>query len=111
MATSNPIEGTVIHGTLRLEDLLPAFLNAAKVMLGEDGQLRYYRLLDRFHELDPLSRGRGRDLIAQGRLDAAEDLLDDLFDLLTELAPEGYYFGPHPGDGSDFGYWQEEDED
>ena len=35
----------------------------------------------------------------------ASFLLEMLFDVLDYYAPEGYYFGAHPGDGSDFGYW------
>ena len=33
-------------------------------------------------------------------------LLEMLFDILDYYAPEGYYFGVHAGDGSDFGYWE-----
>lgn len=33
-------------------------------------------------------------------------LLDSLFDTLDLYAPDGYYFGAHPGDGSDYGYWK-----
>lgn len=64
--------GTIISGTLKLEDLLPAFATAA----GEP--------------FDP-----------QG--DWIE--LERLVDVLNEQAPEGYYFGAHPGDGADFGFW------
>jgi hypothetical protein len=41
------------------------------------------------------------DLVTEG-----DDLLEALFDTLDEFAPSGYYFGTHPGDGSDFGFWQ-----
>lgn len=33
-------------------------------------------------------------------------LLDSLFDTLDLYAPDGYYFGAHPGDGSDYGFWK-----
>tara|TARA_R100001244_G_scaffold73905_1_gene59227 strand:- start:108 stop:434 length:327 start_codon:yes stop_codon:yes gene_type:complete len=102
--------GTIIQGTHRLEDLLPRFVNEAKYMLAEKGRDTFWEIFDRFHSLDPLSWDRGKDIIAQGKVEDAQFLLDDLFDLLNDLAPEGYYFGAHPGDGSDFGYWTLEEE-
>lgn len=43
--------------------------------------------------------------------DSSYDLNDDLFNTMNGVAPEGHYFGSHPGDGSDFGFWKDEDED
>ena len=40
----------------------------------------------------------------------AFSLMKTFFYKMDELSPEGHYFGSHPGDGSDFGYW-EVDED
>lgn len=37
------------------------------------------------------------------------ELVQDLFNELNELAPEGWFFGAHPGDGADFGWWRDGD--
>lgn len=89
-------EGTVSHGTLREEDLVPKFLD----MLGL---------------LDPSNRDeiaeRYKDVIEHlrsGMEPNADDLgflMEDLQDYLDECAPSGYRFGAHEGDGSDFGFW------
>jgi len=34
-----------------------------------------------------------------------EELLDDLFQLLDNIAPPNCYFGAHEGDGALFGFW------
>lgn len=33
------------------------------------------------------------------------DILDIMFSMLSEIAPEGCFFGAHPGDDADFGFW------
>jgi len=38
-------------------------------------------------------------------------LWETVFGLMGELAPEGYIFGAHPGDGSDFGFWEIEEKE
>lgn len=40
---------------------------------------------------------------------AVNVLNEDVNDFLNEIAPNGYYFGAHPGDGSDFGFWPVEE--
>lgn len=92
--------GTVIHGTLRTQDLLRACAN----------------------ELERLSVGGYPPIVGEARaladaldddtpLDgeeecASECLLDMMENYLSPLAPEGCYFGAHPGDASDFGFWE-----
>lgn len=36
----------------------------------------------------------------------ATEMILWLFEQLESVAPDGYFFGAHPGDGSDFGFWE-----
>ena len=74
--------GTVSHGTLRTSDLIQT-LGAVLA------------------ELDP-TRPVSALLLDE---EEQEDHLVELFDSLAELAPAGFWFGAHEGDGSDFGFW------
>lgn len=96
--------GTLIHATFRPEDLIPAFLEG---LYRIDPQAH----CDLYHKavvpmgVDPLSLKDGH---SWWNSKSAQWLLEDLFDALNAVAPEGYYFGGHPGDGSDFGFWKVE---
>jgi len=81
---------TISHGTMRPEDLIPKFLEVLE-------------------ELNPKvseSAKRWNELAIE---EAQSQFLSELFDLLDQEAPEGFYFGSHPGDGSDYGFWQMEE--
>ena len=81
---------TISHGTMRPEDLIPKFLEVLE-------------------ELNPKvseSAKRWNELAIQ---EVQSQFLSELFDLLDQEAPEGFYFGSHPGDGSDYGFWQMEE--
>lgn len=92
-----PHAGTLIHGTLRDEDLIPAFMGLLKD-LDED---RAREVAESWgYETTPADIGYA----ARGELTA------ELMDALNEVAPEGYYFGSIEGDGSDFGFWRTEED-
>ena len=81
---------TISHGTMRPEDLIPKFLEVLEELNPEISE----------------SAKRWNELAIQ---EVQSQFLSELFDLLNEEAPEGFYFGSHPGDGSDYGFWQMEE--
>ena len=88
--------GTVIHGTMLNEDLIPAFFSELE-------------------EIDPvlandLHRRFDADLSAND-VDASLECLCELMDGIQACCPTGIYFGANEGDGSDYGYWFMEPDD
>lgn len=75
--------GSVSVGTLRTEDLLPAFENIFQQLGGT-------------YEDFPV-----------GVTD--EEYVENLAQRLNDLCPPFVYFGAHPGDGADFGFWPDMD--
>ncbi len=99
--------GTVISGTLRRQDLIPAFIDE----LARVDPIAYSQLL--LAPFGPIpsyvyDEGDSSDWWAS---EDAGYLLESLFDALDESAPEDEYFGAHPGDGSDFGFWPVEEKE
>jgi hypothetical protein len=89
--------GSVSHGTMRAEDLIPAFLSEIRSIEQAAGAA----LLSQ-------TSGLAAELIEYDT-EQADEILQELADALDQAAPFGYVFGAHPGDGSDFGFWIAED--
>ena len=102
-----PLGGTLIHATMRACDLIPAFLNAirdtaeyAQIMQSINGANWNMCVITDAGASDTDERWDSEDI--------SYFLNETLWDIMNSYAPEGYYFGSHPGDGSDYGYWTEE---
>jgi hypothetical protein len=84
--------GSISTGTLRPEDLLPAFA----------------RELER-HAPDHALVTAADDILNRLPDDwdggGASELINEIQDALQEHCPPFVTFGSHPGDGADFGYW------
>ena len=101
--------GTVSHGTLRTEDLLDSF--------ARELEWQVQRNADYFQSDDAARLQRDHLLsLAWYALECEPDSEDadylvneSLPDALQEFAPTYAYFGAHPGDGSDFGFWLSDD--
>lgn len=97
---------SVSHGTMRPQDLIPSFLDALSDVWPEayEGYM-----VASFPPIPAYVQDEGDDSEWWASDDAAY-LLESLFDQLGECAPDGYYFGAHPGDGSDYGFWTIEEQ-
>jgi len=101
---------SLISGTTRLEDLVPHFL---KFLAGIKGK-----------SIPELMEEIGLSLASQAAIycwlmgvddievpddvqgEISSFLSEELFQKLSEVSPDGFYFGSHPGDGSDYGWWE-----
>ena len=84
------------HATMRPQDLIPRFLDVLREHAPEKYAPTPVIPSDEDHPW--------------WDSEDAHYLLEDLFDALQDIAPEGCYFGAHPGDGSDYGFWEISDE-
>ena len=102
--TSMQVIGTISHGTLRNVDLIDAFStclyqldtgrNCSNLFAEARRATKLLQVLDR-NKQEPNARFD----------EVCHQIIEELFYRLDEYAPEGYYFGAHEGDGSDFGFW------
>ena len=101
-------EGTVICRTLRTEYLMRAFRDEIRRLST--------RSPDCCWSADAWLKGKEAYQNDHGvKLDEDEYqedgslLVSDLMEHLNSMAPTGYYFGAHEGDGADFGWWRNSD--
>jgi hypothetical protein len=95
-----PFPWIVSSDTLRAEDLLPRFWQAAETV----AVIRQEPIPASL--LEPLTLLVGEDSReTDWNDDLAADTLAELFDLLQAWAPAGFSFGSNEGDGACFGFW------
>lgn len=86
---------SISHGTMRSEHLIPEFLGVLKIYAP--------------NKYDAYVKANPEVLDLNGLDDETLGyIVEELFDALNDIAPEGTYFGAHPGDGSDYGFWDVE---
>lgn len=98
-----PLGASLIHATMRNCDLVPTFLKAlrdtaeyAQIMISLNGSNWILNIVTEADASDNDPRWNNENMTW---------FVEDLFDIFNRYAPVGYYFGAHPGDGSDYGYW------
>ena len=95
--------GTLIHGTTRTQDLLPAFIGEiakTKELSAEYAQMTTsgaFSYIPAYAEEDDDSEWWDSE--------EAQSKVVECMELLDEVAPDFCYFGSHEGDGSDYGFW------
>ena len=94
---------SVIRATLRPQDLIPAFLHVIKET-PEYVQIIQSNIPELSIIFDPTPFNDNDERWGDEYIHYF--LNETLFDVLNLYAPEGYYFGAIEGDGSDFGYWK-----
>jgi hypothetical protein len=101
--------GSVSHGTMREEDLIPEFLDLAdSIRLSKEDRRRIQEIRRRVSATRVALVGFAHPEYWTSE-EAAEDLNETLFDVLNAYVPPYCYFGAHAGDGSDYGVWPSHD--
>lgn len=93
--------GTVSHGTMRPQDLIPRFLDVLREV--DPGQYSAF-ISTPFTAVPSYVQDEGDDSDWWQSEDAGH-LLNELFEALDDAAPLGMVFGASEGDGSDYGFW------
>lgn len=103
--TTVDFTGTVSHGTMRTCDLVQSFWSILNrfsdpfEMLALEGELQEHCHVK--HDRWPDDDDERWDSESMSWV-----LHETIWLMMEELSPKGHYFGSHPGDGADYGYWR-----
>ena len=101
--------GSISHGTLRTQDLLPVFLETFMALGGNvPADLECGSYIEYLNWPNPATTACDEDDKFWDSEDAMWDM-EALMDGLNNLCPPFVYFGTLEGDGSDFGFWPNRD--
>jgi hypothetical protein len=111
--------GTISHGTMRVQDTMPALLSALNGirLSAEDRRTcdEVQRCLDEWIAADDKATDSDNPADADYLMLAAHiahlemEMIETLIPLAESYVPDYCYVGAHPGDGSDLGVWPCED--
>ena len=110
MSNNTPTIGTVIHGTMNPRDLIPAFIQEINALGGSMPSFADSPINDLMDADCSWLEAKADAVEAYLESEEAYWDLEELFGALDEMSPEFAYFGAHPGDGSDYGFWPFDDE-
>src|SRR5690606_738190 len=95
-------------GTMRTPDLYDAFipfLEEHDPKTAEEIKTEYVDVINAIEEAQ-----KEGEIYFHSYVNNEEFLMEALFDALNEISPDGCYFGAHPGDGADYGFWSVEED-
>lgn len=97
--------GSVSHATMRPEDLIPSFIWELKSQTPT--RRKHLKLIREIESnIGRYDGEKSADSVEfYYQSDECTEHLQELFEALDEYAPPYFYFGSHPGDGSDYGFW------
>ena len=101
---------SISHATMREEDLIPTFVefleNAKRngVVLNKTANATLRDAKTLISQYRSVFAGDSSLTFSRKTQEKVSYITEELFDVLGDIAPAGCYFGAHPGDGSDYGF-------
>src|SRR5262245_43405923 len=99
-----PEIGTVIHGTMRSEDLLPCVATVLAFYSDEPEDIKLAE--EATAMVGRLQRGEIEPGVPNDDMDLLVEVGDRLDEIALERSGGRLRFGAHAGDGSDYGFWE-----